>query len=100
MDIIRWPYRANMRVLLPDGSFQTVRVQWMFASDAAKPLPYPTAYASSNYYDPQGFDKDGPGEIVETGRVRNRRTMQSTSYSPRPCPDDPGLWNAQPTERP
>jgi len=95
MDIIRWPYKANMLVRSPDGSLVTVRVQWVFAASAAKPLPFPHAYGSSNYYDPQGFDIDGPGEIVETGKVRNRKTQTSTHYSPRPCPDDPAIWNAQ-----
>lgn len=94
MDTIRWPYRSIMRIRLADGSFGDYPVQWMFADDAAKPLPYPHAYGSSNYYDPQGFDLDGAGELVEAGRVRNRRTIKSTSYSPRPCPDNPLLWNA------
>jgi hypothetical protein len=98
MDIIRWPYRSNMRIRSADGSLVTVRVQWMFASDAAKPLKYPHAYGSSNYYDPQGFDVEGPGEIVETGKVRNRKTQQSTSYNPVPCPDDAAIWNASPFE--
>lgn len=84
-----------MRVLLADGSLQDVPVQWEFASDAAKPLKFPHAYGSSAYYDMHGFDPDGPGELVESGRVRNRKTMQSTSYAPVPCPDDPQLWNAQ-----
>jgi len=94
MDLIRWPYRSNMRVRLADGSFQTVRVQWRFASEAAKPLKFPHSYGSSNWYDPEGFDKDGAGELVENGRVRNRKTMASPSYNPRPCPDDPAIWNA------
>jgi len=94
MDVIRWPYRSDMRIRSADGSLVTVRVQWQFASDAAKPLPFPHAYGSSNYYDPQDWNVDGPGELVETGRVRNRRTMQSTSYQPRPCPDSAGIWNA------
>lgn len=84
-----------MRVLLADGSFMTVPVQWMFASDAAKPLLFPHAYGSSAYYDLHGYDLDGPGELVESGRVRNRKTMQSTFYNPSPCPDDPLIWNAQ-----
>ena len=96
MDMIRWPYRADMRVRLADGSLQTFRVQWQFASDAAKPLPYPHSYGSSAYYDVHGYDFDGPGELVETGRVRNRKTISSTSYHPRPCPDDPAAWNAYP----
>lgn len=95
MDSIRWPYRCNMRMVAADGSLITVRVQWMFALPAAKPLPYPHGYGSSNYYDPQGFDRDGPGEIVETGKSRNRKTLTSTVYNPRPCPDDSGRWNGE-----
>jgi len=95
MDVIRWPYRSLMRVLSADGSLVTCEVQWMYASNAAKPLPYPHGYGSSNYYDPQGFDIEGAGELCETGRVRNRKTMQSTSYNPHPCPDDPAMWNPQ-----
>jgi hypothetical protein len=95
MDIIRWPYRANMLVRSADGSLQTVRVQWMYASDAAKPLKYPHGYGSSNYYDPEGFDIEGPGEIVETGRVNNRKVIRSTSYTPIPCPDNSAMWNPQ-----
>ena len=93
MDAIRWPYRANMVVRLADGSLATHRVQWLFASDAAKPLPFPHGYGSSNYYDPHGINVDGPGEIVETGKQRNRKTMTSDHYKPRPCPDDGSIWN-------
>lgn len=95
MDVIRWPYRANMLMRKPDGSMITVRVQWQYAASAAKPLKFPHGYGSSAYYDPQGFDLDGPGEIVETGRERNRRAMQSNNYLPTPCPDDPEQWNPQ-----
>jgi len=94
MDIIRWPYQADMRVLLADGSFQTIRVQWNYAQPAAKPLPFPHSYGSSNYYEPQGFDKlEQPGELLD-GRVRNRRLQPPPTYKPRPCPDDAQIWNA------
>lgn len=74
-------------------------MQWMFASDAAKPLPFPHSYGSAAYYDVHGYDPDEQGELVESGRVRNRKTMKSTSYHPRPCPDNPALWNATPLEQ-
>jgi len=93
MDFIRWPYRATMRVRLADGSLQNFPVQWMFASDAAKPLPYPHTYGSAAYYDFHGHDLPGPGELVESGRIRNRKSMKSTSYNPRPCPDNAAMWN-------
>lgn len=73
----------------------TVRVQWQFASDAAKPLPFSHGYGSSAYYDPQDMNIDGPGELVETGRVRNRKSMRSDHYKPNPCPDSPEAWNPQ-----
>jgi len=92
MDYIRWPYRSLMRVRLPDGSLSTHEVQWMFCDDAAKPLRFHHGYGSSAYYDPQGFDIEGAGELVETGRVRNRKTMKSDSYNPLPCPNDPVAW--------
>jgi len=95
MDLIRWPYRSDMVIRSADGSLGTYRVQWMFASDAAKPLKYPHGYGSSNYYDPSGFNIDGPGELVEEGRVRNRTALKSDQYSPIPCPDSADMWNPQ-----
>lgn len=95
MDIIRWPYRSNMVMRLADGSLTTVRIQWRFASAAAKPLPYPHGYGSSNYYDPQHIDIEGPGEIVETGKLRGRTALVSPRYNPIPCPDSSKVWNIE-----
>jgi len=95
MDFIRWPYRSDMLIKSADGSLVPVRVQWQYSKDAAKPLKYPHAYGSSNYYDPQDLNIQGPGEIVETGRVRARKVIRSNSYSPNPCPDARGIWNAE-----
>ena len=95
MDVIRWPYRSNMVIRSADGSLATYRIQWQYASVAAKPLPYPHAYGSSNYNDPQDIDMGGVGEIVETGRVRNRRVSRSLIANAFPCPDSAALWNAQ-----
>lgn len=83
-----------MLVRSADGSLATYRVQWQYCSDAAKPLKYPTAYGSSNYYDPQGYNISGPGEIVETGRKRNRKPGPRPKYQPNPCPDDAYAWAA------
>lgn len=81
-----------MKIPDANGVLSEVPVKWFFARPEAEYLPWPHSFGSSAYYSNHGFDVDGPGEIVEYGRVRARQSDLAPAPHD-PCPNEPDLWN-------
>lgn len=81
-----------MKIPNESGILVEVPVKWFFARPEAGVFPWPHSYGSSAYYPDHGFDLDGPGEVVEKGRVRARQEDLAPAPG-EPCPPDPAVWN-------